>query len=671
MRRIHLRRSRKLVVGGVVVAAVIAGAATMAIGQITSGSQIPLAPQFTDAQLNAYAGANWITNGGGSWNDRYSSLTQITPSNVSTLQPAWSTDLGVCPTHNAKCGSEEGTPIVYGGVMYYQTGPLNAVFALDASTGKILWQYTPTFDPGFTVGSGGRKPGVAVGDGMVFAGLSDGSLVALNQQTGQQVWRTVLMPWQKGGSLAAAPLYYDGLVIEPTSGADGGSESDGMNAVNANDGQLEWTWSAVPENAGDPGANTWSFNGAPTGNAFGGAATWQTPALDTKDGLLIFGTGNPVPWNSRGPGENLFTDSIVALNVHTGTLKWYYQTVHHDLWDSDLPNNAVLFNAKMPVYSTTTTTTTVKKKGKKGHIIYRKVKVTKTKTKTEKVLGVAMIAKLGWTWLFNAKTGQPLEKIDQVKVPQSSAPAVNTWPTQPIPQTPNVIDDPKMPNGQGRLCTNGTADGPAPGQTWATATAPDGKPYKVGCMFDPYDTTQFVTAPFEEMDWPSSSYDPQTNGFETCGVTNRAFGKEQIPVASQVVGAKGGIGAGILSVSDDAQDNLGNFTSYNVTTNKFNWHQKWPTPCYSGTANTASGLTFIGQIGPGNGQSGQGYLEAVNSKTGAVVWTSPPMTAPATSPTITYEVDGQQYVAVMAGGEGHDDPTNGIRGDTIYAFKLP
>jgi glucose dehydrogenase len=664
-------RSKKLAVGGVVIVAVIAAGAAVSIGQITSGAQIPLAPQFTAAQLNAYAGANWISNGGDLSNDRYSTLTQITPSNVSSLHQVWSTDLGVCPTHNSKCGSEEGTPIVYGGVMYYQTNQ-GDVFALDATTGQIIWHFKPTFDPGFNVGTGGRKPGVGIGDGLIFAGMADGSLVALNQQTGAVIWRTVLMPWQKGGSLAAAPLYFDGMVIEGTSGSDGGSLSNTMDAVNANTGQLLWQWNVVPQAAGQLGANTWSFNGAITGSQYGGGAIWQTPALDVKDGLLIFGTGNPVPWNSRGPGSNLFTDSIVALNVYTGQMKWYYQTVHHDLWDSDMPNNAVLFTAKMPTkYLTeptsvqkTTTVAPAKSKGKKGKVEIRKAKPKPTKSTpaTKSVLGVAMIAKVGWTWLLSAKTGQPLEKIDQVAVPQSSAPNVNTWPVQPIPQTPNTIDDLRMPNGQGRLC--------ARPQYW-TQAAPDGKPFKVGCMFDPYDTTQFVVAPFEEMDWPSASYDPLTSGFETCGVSNRAFGKEQIPTASQVVGAKGGIGAGILSVSDNAQNNWGNFSSLNVTTNKWNWHQAWDTPCYSGEVNTASGLTFVGHIAPGNGQSGQGYLEALDSKTGAQLWTSPAMTAPATSPAITYSVNGKQYVAIMAGGEGHDDPTGGIRGDTIYAFALP
>src|SRR5262249_58238022 len=104
---------------------------------------------------------------------------------------------------------------------------------------------------------------------------------------------------------------------------------------------------------------------------------------------------------------------------------------------------------------------------------------------------------------------------------------------------------------------------------WTGYTAPDGKPVKIGSHYDPYDTTQYVTAPFESMDWPSSSYDPTTQSFISCGVTNRTYGKEQVPAASQVVGANGGIGSGILSVSDATVDPLnlndfGNFSSLSM-----------------------------------------------------------------------------------------------------------
>ena len=161
-----------------------------------------------------------------------------------------------------------------------------------------------------------------------------------------------------------------------------------------------------------------------------------------------------------------------------------------------------------------------------------------------------------------------------------------------------------------------------------------------------------------------------TKGFITCGVTNRTYAKEQVPAASQVVASAGGIGSGILSVADSSIDPLnlndfGNFSSLDMSTvsptsgGKFAWHQTWEAPCYSGTVDTASGLTFVGHLGPGNAQTGLGYLAAVNSKTGAELWESPAgqMNAPAASPPITYSVNGTQYVSIFSGGEGHNDPT--------------
>ena len=607
-------------------------------------------PPYSADQLNASPGDNWLTNGGDLKNDRYSTLNQITPANVGTLKLAWSTDLGICPTHDASCGSQEGNAVVADGVMYIATAKSDT-FALNAATGAIMWHYTPQFDPGFQIGTGGRQPGVAIGDGKVFLGQRDGYVVALDQNTGGMVWKAQAMDWHKGGRLSEAPLYYNGMVIEGTSGSDGGSISNTMEAFNATTGALLWSWSVVPQ-AGQPGANTWSFNGAKTGYNYGGGAMWETPAIDPKLNLLYFGTGNPVPWNSRGPGKNLWTDSIVALNVYTGALVWGFQTTHHDLWDNDLPNSPVLFTGKFK------TTKTMKSHGKT---------VKKTVTVTRPAL--AEVAKVGWTFVLDRETGKPLIPAPETKVPQSKSADVNTWPTQPIPQTDNVIGDPKGPNG--RLCAKPDA--------WTGKTAPDGKPYKVGCVFDPYDSTQFVVAPFEEMDWPASSYSPQTGTFITCGVTNRAFGKEQVPSSSQVLGPNGGIGAGILSVSDDATNNLGNFSALNPSTGKLAWHQQWQTPCYSGSVNTATGLTFIGHIGPGNGQTGQGYLEAVSTKTGQSLWSSPPMTAPATAPTVTYTANGKQYISVLSGGESHDDPTRPqgltsnarVRGDTVYAYTLP
>ena len=146
---------------------------------------------------------------------------------------------------------------------------------------------------------------------MVYAPQVDGFLVALDQMLGGVVWKTEVIPWKKGGLVSAAPIYFNGMVLTGDSGADGGSVSNSMQAFDANNGRRLWAWSVVPAH-GQPGGNTWS--GADS--HYGGGALWESPLIDPKLNLAIFGTGNPVPWNSRGPGMNLYTDSIVALNVY-------------------------------------------------------------------------------------------------------------------------------------------------------------------------------------------------------------------------------------------------------------------------------------------------------------------------------------------------------------------
>jgi quinohemoprotein ethanol dehydrogenase len=642
------RGGASIAAASIVCAALVAGAAG-SMAKPHAKAPVPaigaeqIAPAFTAAQLNAYPSANWLTFGGDLRNDRHSTLTQITPANVSTLKQVWHIHLGTCLTHDQQCGSYEGNAVVYQGIYYIAT-PKSNVFALDAATGKKLWEYKPTLDPGFPPDSVQRQPGVAIGGGLIYVGQVDGYLVALNQRTGTVAWKVEEIPWQKAGHLAAAPLYYNGIVIEGTSGGDQGSISNDMEAFDATNGHRLWAWSIVPA-PGQPGSNTW----AATDTHYGGGAMWETPAIDPKLNLVIFGTGNPVPWNSRGPGANLYADSIVALNVYTGQLVWAYQTVRHDIWDSDLPNPPILFDGTFKVG---------------GKLVTRPA--------------LAEITKLGWTWILDRETGKPLEPVKEVKVPVSHAPGVNSWPTQPIPLGPNVIDDPKAADGL-RLCVNGQQTQTAAYQPFATAKAPDGKPYVMGCQFDPYTTARYTAFPFEEQDWPATSYDPQTHHYITCGVTARAFAFKQIPKASQVAGASGGLGVAVQITPDTSTSNLGNFSALNTETNTLAWHQKWQTPCYSGTVNTATGLTFVGHIGPGNGRTGHGYLQAVDTKTGTSLWSSPTMDAPATAPPITYSVNGHQYVSILVGGQAHDDPTRPagltspvrLRGDSIYTFALP
>ena len=636
-------------------------------------------PPWTAAQLSAPAGDNWFEYYGGLTGDRYSSLNQITTSNVSTLKEVWHMSLGTCSAgliagnpvipgapkgagfgttgNPTNCGSMESNPVAIDGVLYTTNAPLGQVFAIDAATGNIIWTWTPSYagetlnnGAAYTPGSGGRRAGVAVGEGLVFVGLPDGRLVALNQVTGTQVWETAVGSYKNNAKISTAPIYVNGMVLAGDGSGDGGGNSASMQAFRAQNGARIWSWSPIPS-PGQPGYNTWTNDGK-GGNGstlYGGGSFWQSPLVDTAHHELIVGTGNPEPWNSRGPGQSLYTDSIVAIDLYTGQLRWYFQNVHHDLWDSDLPNNGVMFSGKFMV---------------NGKMVKRPA--------------VAYVNKVGMTWVLDRETGKPLLPWKEVPVPQNHSDGVNTWPTQPVPATQNVLFNPIGKDGI--PCTTPDAV-TALGTPFATSTAPDGKPYKIGCAYTPYDTTQYVTMPFEMMDWPASSYSPETHSMITCGVTGRATAMEQIPAASQVATTFGGLGANRLGVSDGstAISNSGNFTSLNVLTGKYTFHQHWPAICYSGSVNTAGGVTFVGHFGTGDGSKGDGYLEAVNTKTGQSLWTSPTMPYPVAAAPITYTVNGKQFVTVEVGGAGHNDVTRPfglldprrVRGDYVYTFALP
>jgi len=663
----------------------IAGGILTAFVTTSGASHRAITPSgaFTDAQLSAPPADNWYEYYGDLSGDRYSSLSQINTTNAASLKEVWHMSLGTCTadiiagkpvvpganngaTNNpTNCGSMESNPVAIDGVLYTTNAPLGQTFAIDAATGSIIWSYTPSYAgetlPNGTVfspGSGGRRPGVAVGEGKVFVGLPDGRIVALDQTNGNLLWENSVGSYKVNAKISAAPIYVRGMVIVGDGSGDGGGASPSLQAFRAQNGGRIWSWSPIPS-PGQPGFSTWGPGNCANANGsvnYGGGSFWEAPIIDTKNNLAIVGTGNPEPWNTRCPGSDLYTDSIVGLDLTKGTMKWYFQTAHHDLWDSDLPNNGVLFTGTFNV----------------------KTKVGK-KTVTKKVVrpAVAYVNKYGMTFVLDRITGKPLLPVKETKVPTSSAPGVNSWPTQPIPSTQNVLFNPV--NKDNIPCTTTDAV-TSTGAPFATSTAPDGKPYKIGCAYDPYDTNQYVVTPFEMMDWPASSYDPLTHSMVTCGVTGRATGFEQIPAASQVPTLFGGLGAARLGVSDGSTpiSNTGNFTSLNVQTGKYTYHQHWTAICYSGSATTAGGVTFVGHFGTGDGSKGDGYLEAVDSKTGASLWKSPTMPYPVAAAPIVYSVGGKEYVTVEVGGAGHNDVTrpNGllspvrVRGDYVYTFAL-
>ena len=258
---------------------------------------------------------------GGNWpNQRYSALDRINRSNVRTLGGAWTRHL----EEGGGSGNMQATPIVVNGVMFITSGAGN-VFALDAKTGAIRWTYRSEAKAGNMT-----NRGVVVAGGKVFAGQRDNTLVALDEKTGAQLWKTELAASGRGYT-PAPTVYYDGLVYIGVAGGEGGVRGQ-FGAYDAGTGKEVWKFWTLP-GPGSIGHDTWEKDSW----KYGGGPIWTHPAIDPALGTIYIAVGNAGPDNDgteRG-GDDLFTASIVALDLKTGAYKWHFQEVHHDLWDYD------------------------------------------------------------------------------------------------------------------------------------------------------------------------------------------------------------------------------------------------------------------------------------------------------------------------------------------------
>jgi PQQ-dependent dehydrogenase (methanol/ethanol family) len=275
---------------------------------------------------------DWLTYNGDDSGNRYSALKQITTENVGSLRVKW-----VFPIQHFGL---ETTPIAADGVLYV-TGP-NQVFALDALTGAALWQYSrPQSRDLRGDASLGTNRGVALRDDKVFFVTDNARLLALDRATGKLVWETSMVPPSNQGQPyggTVAPLIVRDLVIAGVAGGDHGLRGF-VAAYRASDGELVWRRWTVPAR-GEPGIETWQGK-EPVG---GGGSTWLTGSYDAASDTLYWATGNPWP-NSDDrdrPGDNLYTDCVLALDPKTGAIKWHYQFTPHDLKDRDATEPNVL-----------------------------------------------------------------------------------------------------------------------------------------------------------------------------------------------------------------------------------------------------------------------------------------------------------------------------------------
>jgi glucose dehydrogenase/plastocyanin len=510
-------------------------------------------------------------------NTMYSELWNINKYTIGKLGGAWLLHVDGGAISGT---SQQATAVEVDGVIYVQSAS-QKISAVDARTGVVKWSY---------VGGGaiGIVRGVAVAQGKVFASLTGRRVVALDQATGNPLWVVTLDNAQfPGGTTPTAAVYYDGLLYVGTGGGDGAYRGRAY-ALNASDGSIAWTFWGVPA-PGTPGSETW-----PADNTWqtGGAAPWMHPAVDPKLNIVYWTFGNPFPVSdgSTRPGDNLYSNSIVAMDAHTGTYLWHFQTVKHDLWDYDNTMAPVLMDLWV--------------KGKQ-----RKA--------------VAVAGKTGYLYIFDRVTGEPLQGVKYKPVPQE--PRQKTAATQPIPNGDAFVP----------LC-------PDPRVEPALRPVPN---YLVGCLFTPFWDKATIVTPGSVGGavWSALSYDPQTGlMYFGAGLINAAWRND-------------------AKYRPIGEYKAGRIVAMDPTTNRVAWQKttQWALSAGNGMLTTAGGVMFIGQP--------DGYLVALDVNNGRELWRFQTGAGVHTAP-ITYSINGEQYVAVFAGGNSvpYASPT----GDNLWAFKL-
>jgi PQQ-dependent dehydrogenase (methanol/ethanol family) len=372
-----------------------------------------------------------------------STLTQITPGDVHSLAGAWLDHL----EGGAANAGQESTPVAVDGRLYVQTTQ-GDVFAVDGATGRVIWEYKS--------GLAGTERGVAVAAGRVFAALGHEHVVALNQQTGAVIWQTqVGTPGQDtsaNGSLTPWTLYFKGLVYVGTENGGGAGMRGHLYALRASNGTVAWSFAGTA-GPGQPGHGTWKG----TSWMLGGGDVWMAPAVDAQLGLIYVAVANPQPRvaGAARAGTDLYTNSLVALNAATGKLDWYFQSVHHDLWDYDNTMTPLIASVRYP-------------HGTQQVVIYG--------------------SKSGWLYYLNVKTGKPALPVRETAVPRLAAQATSA--TQPIP-----AGQPLVPT--------------CPQRTGPTRPIPD---YRSGCEFTPYTNSPVLVTPGGDggANWAPMSLDPKT-----------------------------------------------------------------------------------------------------------------------------------------------------------------
>ena len=345
-----------LAMAGALALAATTSAQEVQQGQM-SATKSSVTPSSVSEQMLEHAATdqnNFLHTNGDYTQKRFSPDRQITPGNVSRLRPAWIFQTDVRE-------SMETSPIIVNGVMYVTTS-FSHVYALNAATGEQLWHYKHPLGPITTYCCGPNNRGVAVYEDKVYLATLDSKLVALDAKTGNKIWQSDIADAELGYSETMAPTVVKGKVIIGTNGGEYGIRGF-VKAFDAKDGKLLWTFNTIPENS----VGVWATKDATgrdmhrdiaaekdqlakTGDPYKtlGGGVWQNPSVDLATNRIYFVVGNPSPDLDGGlrPGDNLYTDSLVAVDLDTGKYVCHFQYISHDVWDLDAVSPPILVDAR-------------------------------------------------------------------------------------------------------------------------------------------------------------------------------------------------------------------------------------------------------------------------------------------------------------------------------------
>ncbi|HSE21024.1 MAG TPA: pyrroloquinoline quinone-dependent dehydrogenase [Pyrinomonadaceae bacterium] len=614
------------------------------------------------------ADTEWRFYGGDEAGTRYSKIKDIDRTNVSSLKRAWTyhtgeLELGL-PTAPFQA-SFSCTPLVVNGVMYVST-PSSRVIALDAETGRELWKYDPQADKQpreFNSHRGvayweGPTPDKKSKDRRILFGTVDGRLIAIDAGTGKPSSEfgnggavnlrangadKFKQDPSWGARVTSAPVIFKDLVIVgwglPEFPAKG--PSGDVRAYDVRSGKLVWTFHTVPH-PGEPGSETWSTD---SWKDRMGANVWSTMSVDEERGLVFLPVGSPAYdfYGGDRKGKNLYGNSLVALSAATGKLVWYFQMVHHDLWDYDLPAQPSLI--------------TLKRNGRS-------------------IPAVVQVTKMGFVFVLDRRNGKRLFPVEERPVPQSEVPGEETWPTQPFPVKPPALarqsmtrdEISKVSTESERYCTELFDKLTNRGPYTPAGLGPT-------LMFPGYHGGG---------NWSSASYDPQSGFLYVNMNEDGAVGQmNPQPPGSPIPFVRQGRFEEYAWFRDKnnrpcQQPPWGTLTAVDLNKGEVAWRiplgiveeleakgvHNTGTQNLGGSIVTAGGVVFIAA-------TTDHRFRAFDANTGKQLWEDHlEANGHATPMTFRGQKSGKQFVVVTAGGGGFLRSLSSVLSDTVVAYTL-